>query len=230
MGKGPFFSPFGRCDGLTVLSSPPSSSQAPAFFIIAEADARHPQSPRFVLKKKSTPSPLPQVPVFFIITKVDMSPDHVTKQTVADLCAILRKPGVRKRPFRVATPDDVFTCAAHMAADALAPMCALARSCSITLSFLSSRARSFSITLSFLSSLVRSFFITLSFLFSRATHVAADGGAVASLVPFRAPLFSRSLFSLVIDVKCVPRDLSVPPPPSPPFPLPSLLRSPPPVF
>ena len=63
-----------------------------------------------------------KVPVFFVVTKVDMSPEHVTRQTVADLCAILRKPGVRKRPYRVANRDDVLACVRHMAADALAPI------------------------------------------------------------------------------------------------------------
>lgn len=45
--------------------------------------------------------PSTQVPVFFVVTKVDLAPEHVTKHTLATLAAILKKPGVRKRPFLV---------------------------------------------------------------------------------------------------------------------------------
>mmetsp|Transcript_34634 Transcript_34634/g.87650 ORF Transcript_34634/g.87650 Transcript_34634/m.87650 type:complete len:638 (-) Transcript_34634:745-2658(-) len=63
-----------------------------------------------------------KVPVFFVITKVDICPDHILKQTVTALTAILKKPGVRKKPFLVRNVDDVLLCARCMSTDALAPV------------------------------------------------------------------------------------------------------------
>ena len=63
-----------------------------------------------------------RVPVFFVITKIDLAPAHVTQHTLTTLQAILKKPGVKKRPFVVRNRDDVITCARHMHADALAPI------------------------------------------------------------------------------------------------------------
>ena len=42
-----------------------------------------------------------KVPVFFIVTKVDICPEHILKETLGKLNAILKKPGVKKRPFMV---------------------------------------------------------------------------------------------------------------------------------
>ena len=42
-----------------------------------------------------------KVPVFFVVTKVDICPEHVLKHTLATLQAILKKPGVKKKPFMV---------------------------------------------------------------------------------------------------------------------------------
>ena len=42
-----------------------------------------------------------QVPVFFVVTKIDLAPEHVLKHTLATLQAVLKKPGVKKRPFLV---------------------------------------------------------------------------------------------------------------------------------
>ena len=42
-----------------------------------------------------------KVPVFFVVTKVDICPDHILKETLAKLHAILKKPGVKKKPFMV---------------------------------------------------------------------------------------------------------------------------------
>ena len=42
-----------------------------------------------------------KVPVFFVVTKVDICPDHVLQHTLASLQTILRKPGVKKKPFMV---------------------------------------------------------------------------------------------------------------------------------
>lgn len=42
-----------------------------------------------------------KVPVFFVVTKVDICPSHVLQHSLATLSAILRKPGVKKKPFMV---------------------------------------------------------------------------------------------------------------------------------
>ena len=42
-----------------------------------------------------------KVPVFFVVTKVDICPEHVLQHTLTSLQGILRKPGVRKKPFMV---------------------------------------------------------------------------------------------------------------------------------
>ncbi|EFN58066.1 hypothetical protein CHLNCDRAFT_57128 [Chlorella variabilis] len=63
-----------------------------------------------------------KVPVFFVVTKIDLAPEHVLKHTLATLQQILKKPGVKKRPFLVRSRDDVLTCARHMHADSLAPI------------------------------------------------------------------------------------------------------------
>jgi GTPase len=63
-----------------------------------------------------------RVPVFFVVTKVDLAPEHVAKHTLSTLTAILKKPGVKKKPFLVRTTDDVITCAKNMHTDSLAPI------------------------------------------------------------------------------------------------------------
>ncbi|KAI7839256.1 hypothetical protein COHA_006954 [Chlorella ohadii] len=63
-----------------------------------------------------------KVPVFFVVTKIDLAPEHVMKHTLQTLSGLLKKPGVRKRPFLVRNADDVLTCARHMHADSLAPI------------------------------------------------------------------------------------------------------------
>ncbi|GAB4820818.1 hypothetical protein N2152v2_007864 [Parachlorella kessleri] len=63
-----------------------------------------------------------KVPVFFVITKVDICPDHILKHSLQALQTILKKPGVRKKPFLVRTRDDVVTCARHIHSDSLAPI------------------------------------------------------------------------------------------------------------
>ena len=63
-----------------------------------------------------------RVPAFFVVSKVDFAPEDITKATVLELCTVLKKPGVRKRPFIVRTEADVFAAAANMASDSLAPI------------------------------------------------------------------------------------------------------------
>ncbi|EIE25284.1 GTP binding protein [Coccomyxa subellipsoidea C-169] len=63
-----------------------------------------------------------KVPVFFVVTKVDICPGHVLQHSLATLSSILRKPGVKKKPFMVRTREDVLTCARHIHTDSLAPV------------------------------------------------------------------------------------------------------------
>lgn len=42
-----------------------------------------------------------KVPVLFLVTKVDICPDHVLQHTLSALHSILRKPGVKKKPYMV---------------------------------------------------------------------------------------------------------------------------------
>lgn len=63
-----------------------------------------------------------RVPVFFVVTKIDLAPEHVLQHTITTLQAILKKPGVRKKPFLIRTRDDVITCARHIHSDSLAPI------------------------------------------------------------------------------------------------------------
>ena len=56
-----------------------------------------------------------KVPVFFVVTKVDICPEHVLKHTLATLQAILKKPGVKKKPFMVST---FWLCCLHCQATA----------------------------------------------------------------------------------------------------------------
>lgn len=53
---------------------------------------------------------------------MDIAPEHILKQTVQSLMAILKKPGVRKKPFLVRTTDDALLCARNMNSDSLAPI------------------------------------------------------------------------------------------------------------
>lgn len=63
-----------------------------------------------------------KVPVFFVITKVDICPEHVLKNTVQSLASILKKPGVRKKPYLVRGHDEVLTAARNITSDSLAPI------------------------------------------------------------------------------------------------------------
>jgi GTPase len=63
-----------------------------------------------------------RVPTFFVVSKIDLAPAHVARHTLDSLCAILKRPGVRKRPFLVRSAGDVLTCARHIHADSLAPI------------------------------------------------------------------------------------------------------------
>lgn len=63
-----------------------------------------------------------KLPAFFVITKIDMAPEHILKQTVQELTTVLKKPGVRKRPFIVRSDADVFTACRSIANDSVAPI------------------------------------------------------------------------------------------------------------
>lgn len=63
-----------------------------------------------------------KVPCFFVVTKIDICPEHIFKNTMKSLQAILKKPGVKKIPIVVRTQDDVLTCARNIASDTIAPV------------------------------------------------------------------------------------------------------------
>lgn len=63
-----------------------------------------------------------KVPCFFVITKIDICPEHIFKNTMKSLHAILKKPGVKKIPILVRNQDDVMTCARNFASDTIAPI------------------------------------------------------------------------------------------------------------
>lgn len=63
-----------------------------------------------------------KLPSFFVVTKIDMAPEHILKQTVQELTTVLKKPGVRKRPFIVRSDADVFTACRSIANDSVAPI------------------------------------------------------------------------------------------------------------
>lgn len=44
-----------------------------------------------------------KVPAFFVVTKVDICPEHILKQSLQQLMGVLKRPGVKKRPFVVNT-------------------------------------------------------------------------------------------------------------------------------
>ena len=60
-----------------------------------------------------------KIPAFFVITKIDMAPEHILKQTVLELTTVLKKPGVRKRPFIVRNDADVLIASRSVAADSV---------------------------------------------------------------------------------------------------------------
>jgi GTPase len=56
------------------------------------------------------------------LAQVDICPEHVLKATVSALTSILKRPGVRKKPFLVRSVDDVLLCARNIHTDSLAPI------------------------------------------------------------------------------------------------------------
>eukprot|EP00727_Mastigamoeba_balamuthi_P014806 m51a1_g9951 putative gtp-binding protein 1 (666) ;mRNA; f:25239-27850 len=63
-----------------------------------------------------------RVPVFVVITKIDMCPEHILKETLAQIKRILKSPGCRKIPIVVRTEDDVVVCARNIVSERLAPI------------------------------------------------------------------------------------------------------------
>lgn len=57
-----------------------------------------------------------------ITVQVDIAPEHVLKNTVQNLASILKKPGVRKKPYLVRGRDEVITAARNITTDSLAPI------------------------------------------------------------------------------------------------------------
>ena len=63
-----------------------------------------------------------KIPCFFVVTKIDICPEHIFKNTMKSLHAILKKPGVKKIPIIVRNQDDVMTCARNIASETIAPI------------------------------------------------------------------------------------------------------------
>uniref|UniRef100_A0A7S1T5B3 Tr-type G domain-containing protein n=1 Tax=Tetraselmis chuii TaxID=63592 RepID=A0A7S1T5B3_9CHLO len=64
-----------------------------------------------------------KVPTFFLVTKCDdICPEHVLKDTLKRLSALMKKPGVKKRPFVVHSIADALTCAKNIESANLAPI------------------------------------------------------------------------------------------------------------
>mmetsp|Transcript_23542 Transcript_23542/g.65268 ORF Transcript_23542/g.65268 Transcript_23542/m.65268 type:complete len:580 (+) Transcript_23542:416-2155(+) len=64
-----------------------------------------------------------KVPTFFVITKCDdICPEHVLKDTLKRLAAVMKKPGIKKRPFVIRTVQDAVTCARNIQSANLAPI------------------------------------------------------------------------------------------------------------
>eukprot|EP00873_Tetraselmis_striata_P001174 jgi/Tetstr1/421438/TSEL_012387.t1 len=64
-----------------------------------------------------------KVPTFFLVTKCDdLCPEHVLKDSLKRLSTLLKKNGVKKRPFVVHNVADALTCAKNIQSASLAPI------------------------------------------------------------------------------------------------------------
>lgn len=63
-----------------------------------------------------------KIPMFFVVTKIDMCPQNVLEETIANIHKILKLPGVRKLPYHVRNFDDVVTCSKNIALDRVCPI------------------------------------------------------------------------------------------------------------
>lgn len=62
-----------------------------------------------------------KIPIIIILTKIDMCPENVKKQTLADLYQILKVRGVRKMPIPIRNAEDIMT-AIRTSSDRIAPI------------------------------------------------------------------------------------------------------------
>ncbi|KAK3269437.1 hypothetical protein CYMTET_22120 [Cymbomonas tetramitiformis] len=63
-----------------------------------------------------------KVPVFVVVTKIDICSEHVLEQTTTALFKLLKRPGVKKLPFVIRTPEDVMTCVHSISSGSIVPI------------------------------------------------------------------------------------------------------------
>eukprot|EP01112_Ceratiomyxa_fruticulosa_P022732 TRINITY_DN8428_c0_g2_i1.p1 TRINITY_DN8428_c0_g2~~TRINITY_DN8428_c0_g2_i1.p1 ORF type:complete len:786 (-),score=195.73 TRINITY_DN8428_c0_g2_i1:107-2464(-) len=63
-----------------------------------------------------------RVPVFIVVTKIDMCPENILKETMADIKKILKSPGSRKIPVVIRNEDDVVVAARNFVSERIAPI------------------------------------------------------------------------------------------------------------
>jgi len=63
-----------------------------------------------------------KIPVVVIVTKIDLCPENILKQTMADINRILKMRGVRKISLMVNNEDDLITCIKNISNDRMVPI------------------------------------------------------------------------------------------------------------
>jgi len=63
-----------------------------------------------------------KIPIVVLITKVDMAPDNIKKETVSEICRILKMRGVRKMPMNINTEEDLMTAVKSVQNDTVVPI------------------------------------------------------------------------------------------------------------
>ena len=62
------------------------------------------------------------IPFFVVVTRVDMTPEPVTKHTTETIAKLLKHPDVRKLPFPVRRAEDAVVCAKNVKDGRIAPV------------------------------------------------------------------------------------------------------------
>jgi GTPase len=63
-----------------------------------------------------------KIPFYVVITRIDMTPEPVTKNTTENVLKLLKHSGVNKLPYMVRKPEDVVICAKNIKDDRIAPI------------------------------------------------------------------------------------------------------------
>eukprot|EP01119_Soliformovum_irregulare_P010658 TRINITY_DN2629_c0_g1_i2.p1 TRINITY_DN2629_c0_g1~~TRINITY_DN2629_c0_g1_i2.p1 ORF type:complete len:616 (+),score=190.10 TRINITY_DN2629_c0_g1_i2:176-2023(+) len=63
-----------------------------------------------------------RVPVFIVVTKIDMCPENILKETMAQIKKVLKSPGCKKIPIVVRNDDDVVVSARNFVSERIAPI------------------------------------------------------------------------------------------------------------